>query len=39
MRNFMPVKPWLTFDLKGATANRRALAAHALHQIREQVHI
>ena len=26
MRNFLPVRSWLTFDLKGATANRRALA-------------
>lgn len=33
MRNFMPVKSWLTFDLKGATANRRALAPHRLHQV------
>jgi len=33
MRNFLPVKPWLVFDLKGATANRRALAAHLLDEI------
>ena len=33
MRNFLPVRSWLTFDLKGATANRRALAAKFLHQI------
>lgn len=33
MRNFLPVRQWLTFDLKGATANRRALAAQLLHQI------
>jgi len=26
MRNFLPVQNWLTFDLKGATANRRALS-------------
>ena len=25
MKNLMPVQPWLSFDLKGATANRRAL--------------
>lgn len=36
MRNFVPVQPWLTFDLKGATANRRALTARALHQIHAQ---
>ena len=36
MRNFLPVSSWLTFDLKGATANRRALAAHALHRIHAQ---
>lgn len=33
MRNFLPVRQWLTFDIKGATANRRALAADLLHQI------
>eukprot|EP00928_Gymnodinium_smaydae_P027322 TRINITY_DN21170_c0_g1_i1.p1 TRINITY_DN21170_c0_g1~~TRINITY_DN21170_c0_g1_i1.p1 ORF type:complete len:1067 (+),score=206.70 TRINITY_DN21170_c0_g1_i1:123-3203(+) len=33
MRNFLPVKQWLTFDLKGATANRRALSARFLHRI------
>ena len=33
MRNFQPVKPWLAFDLKGATANRRALAARDLHRL------
>merc|ERR1719433_1703072 len=32
MRNFLPVKMWLTFDLKGATANRRAIKAQSLHQ-------
>jgi len=32
MRNFLPVSSWLVFDLKGATANRRALAAKSLHQ-------
>jgi len=32
MRNFLPVKPWLLFDLKGATANRRALKAEQLHE-------
>lgn len=32
MRNFLPVKCWLAFDLKGATANRRALAANLLHR-------
>merc|ERR1719311_56466 len=36
MRNFVPVQPWLTFDLKGATANRRALTTRALHQIHAQ---
>lgn len=35
MRNFLPVRAWLTFDLKGATANRRALAAHALRRIHQ----
>jgi hypothetical protein len=35
MRNYLPVRAWLTFDLKGATANRRALAAHALHRIHQ----
>merc|ERR1719234_1180615 len=25
MRNFLPAAMWLTFDLKGATANRRSL--------------
>lgn len=34
MRNFMPARPWLVFDLKGATANRRGLAASKLHQVR-----
>lgn len=33
MCNFVPVKPWLAFDLKGATANRRTLAARYLHQM------
>ena len=33
MRNFLPVRAWLTFDLKGATANRRALAARFLHGV------
>jgi len=33
MRNLLPVHTWLTFDLKGATANRRALAAHHLHEV------
>ena len=33
MRNFLPVRPWLAFDLKGATANRRALAAKLLHEM------
>ena len=33
MRNFLPVRTWLAFDLKGATANRRALAARFLHRI------
>lgn len=33
MRNFVPIKAWLTFDLKGATANRRALDPNCLHQI------
>ncbi|EOD28172.1 hypothetical protein EMIHUDRAFT_235123 [Emiliania huxleyi CCMP1516] len=32
MRNFFPAKPQLSFDLKGATANRRALKAWQLHQ-------
>jgi len=32
MRNFLPVHMWLAFDLKGATANRRALAAESLLQ-------
>lgn len=32
MRNFFPVGQWLTFDLKGCTANRRALATSQLHQ-------
>ena len=32
MTNLMPVPPWLLFDLKGATANRRGLAARYLHQ-------
>ena len=31
--NFVPVKPWLSFDLKGATANRRALATRFLHEL------
>lgn len=30
MRNFVPVSPHLVFDLKGATANRRALASSKL---------
>lgn len=33
MRNFLPVRQWLTFDLKGATANRRALDPRVLHHI------
>ena len=33
MRNFLPARPWLVFDLKGATANRRALATRFLHQL------
>mmetsp|Transcript_57354 Transcript_57354/g.166524 ORF Transcript_57354/g.166524 Transcript_57354/m.166524 type:complete len:926 (+) Transcript_57354:133-2910(+) len=33
MRDFLPVPQWLTFDLKGAVTNRRALAAGMLHQI------
>jgi len=33
MRNFLPVRQWLTFDLKGATANRRALDPKVLHSI------
>lgn len=32
LRNFFPVQPELSFDLKGATANRRALKAWELHQ-------
>lgn len=32
MRNFFPIRPQLCFDLKGATANRRALKAWQLHQ-------
>jgi len=32
MRNFFPVRPELSFDLKGATANRRALKTWELHQ-------
>lgn len=32
MRNFFPVRPQLSFDLKGATANRRALNTWELHQ-------
>ena len=32
MRNFFPTPPQLSFDLKGATANRRALKAAQLHQ-------
>ena len=32
MRNFFPVRPQLSFDLKGATANRRALKTWELHQ-------
>lgn len=35
MRNFIPAEPWLVFDLKGATANRRALATRFLHQLEE----
>lgn len=30
MRNFLPVKMWMIFDLKGATANRRALTTNVL---------
>ena len=33
MANFVPVRPWLNFDLKGATANRRALATRFLHEL------
>jgi len=33
MRNFLPVQCWLTFDLKGATANRRALKEELLHRV------
>jgi len=33
MANFVPVRPWLAFDLKGATANRRTLAARSLHRL------
>lgn len=33
MRNFFPVRPQLSFDLKGATANRRALSTWQLHQV------
>jgi len=36
MRNFLPVHMWLAFDLKGATANRRALAAQTLLQRRDE---
>lgn len=32
MRNFLPEKMWLTFDLKGATANRRALTENVLYK-------
>ena len=32
MRNFFPVRPQLSFDIKGATANRRALQTWELHQ-------
>jgi hypothetical protein len=32
LRNFFPVRPQLSFDLKGATANRRALKTWELHQ-------
>jgi len=32
MRNFFPIRPQLSFDLKGATANRRALKTWELHQ-------
>lgn len=31
MRNFLPVAPWLVFDLKGATANRRGIKKANLH--------
>ena len=31
MRNFFPTRPQLSFDLKGATANRRALKTRELH--------
>jgi hypothetical protein len=31
MRNFLPMRPQLVFDLKGATANRRALNTRELH--------
>lgn len=37
MRNFLPAQPWLVFDLKGATANRRALATRFLHQLAQGV--
>lgn len=32
MRNFFPLRPQMSFDLKGATANRRALNTWELHQ-------
>jgi hypothetical protein len=32
MRNFFPLRPQMSFDLKGATANRRALKTWELHQ-------
>ena len=32
MRNFFPARPQHSFDLKGATANRRALKTWELHQ-------
>ena len=33
MRNFLPVKSWLTFDLKGATANRRVPQLYFLSEM------
>lgn len=36
MRNFLPVKMWLIFDLKGATANRRSLKGQSLLTVQAQ---
>jgi len=36
MRNFLPADMWLVFDLKGATANRRALAEDFLYRKGEE---